>query len=305
MYITSAFQRALGLLLAKITNELFAYNSLVIIGLIFSYFSVYLCSRYILVGDKLSILLALMFASSNIVLANMLTHINYLYLPLIIFPYLRLIELIKKSDFKRIIFYSAILGSFAYLDGYGILFVSLATLSITIIRFPKNVNSLKTLIGIYFIILLVLLPQAYVYAISQGTTDLPSRKMEEGELYGLSIRNSLNPKNIFNVSNYDFEARGLFVGYTILFIMLVTFMLLIYNFKSIFIPEQNLSIVLLLIIAFIFSLGPRVNVINFEIQNYLFDIFPFFDHLRVYNRIQILIIALIFFLAFNLPKYSY
>ena len=305
MYITSLFQRSLGLLLAKITNELFAYNGLVIIGLIFSYFSVYLCSRYILVSDKLSIFLALMFTSSNIVFANMLTHINYLYLPLIIFPYLRLIDLLKSPDLKRIIFYSAFLGSFAYLDGYGILFVSLALLSITIIRFPKKIKEVSSFISIYLTIIFILLPQAYIYSVSKRTSDLPIRKIEEGELYGLSIRNSFNPKNTFNSSNYDFEASGLFVGYALAFIVLVTFILLIYNFKSALLPEKNISIVLFLVICFIFSLGPKIIFLNLEIQNVLFDIFPFFDHLRVYSRIQIVVIALMFLLFGNLIKFSF
>ncbi len=305
MYITSLFQRSLGLLLGKVTNELFAYNGLVVLGLIFSYFSVYLCSRYILVSDKLSIVLALMFTTSNIVFANMLTHINYLYLPLIIFPYLRLIDLIKNPDFKKIIFYSAFLGSFAYLDGYGILFVSLALLSITIVRFPKKVNEVSNFIGIYLTIFLVLLPQAYIYFISQGTRDLPIRKMEEGELYGLSIINSFNRKNIFNSNNYDFEAQGLFVGYSLAFIVTVTFILLIYNMRSVLKAEQTISIFILLIILFIFSLGPKISFFNFEIQNYLFNIFPFFEHLRVYNRIQIVIISLIFLLFGYLVKLTF
>lgn len=301
LFISTFFERFTGLFLTRVLNENVAFNLLLILSFLTIFWSMLIACSIIRIDINKSLIVAFSFVCSNTVITYGLTNFNYLYLMIGIPAYLQIAKNLEAQAFRKILFPTLIIGILSYIDGYGTLTIYIYLTSLVAI-IAMNFNRLKVInyIKILLIIAIINLPQLILFYVHGGVSDLPNRLTNEGDKYSLKFFSVLSKNGLDNKLEGNFEYYGVFIGYTTLLILVLVLFLLIYVIKSRKLDKIVIYLLVLLFITVLVSLGPTFVIFDHKYTNMLVNFFPLSSHMRVYSRLQIIIVFTLFLIFYRL-----
>lgn len=301
LFVTTLFERLVGLFLTRIFNEQAAFNLLFILSFIVCFWSMVIACSILKIELNKSLIVALSFVSTNTIVTYGITNFNYLFLAVGIPAYLLISKYIEFKSFKRIFLPTFVIGILGYVDGYGLLHTYIYLLSLFVsIALNFHTHKIKNYTKIILTIILINLPQIILFFYHGRVSDLPLRDANEGEKYQLKFLSIFSENELENNLNGNFELNGLYVGSTTIVISLLSIVLMYLALKLRKLQKVVIDSLILLIVTILISLGPTIKLGNSDFPNILVEIFPLSSHLRVYSRLQVIIVFVLFVLFYFL-----